>query len=388
MAEDTINLLEEINSISKIHTLKRDDIDNIMIEFAQRIIAVFRIERTSVWLFNPQRDAIVSIGEYDLRYREFKKDTSLYQKDFPNYFKAISENEIVLAENILTNVHTKELNEAYSIPNNIISLMDIPLRFGGELVGVMCFEKTGIKERKFTKHEQVFALSIAMVFASNLEARHRRTLQFKLNQELKEKETLIKEIHHRVKNNLSVVSSLMNLQSNKARDSFHKALFDECRNKINTISGIHEIVYKSENFAEINLKDYFSGLLNNLKTFYANSDKKIELEYTIDAINLELEQALPLALIINEVITNCYKHAFSETNSGKITLIIKLENNRIMLSIKDNGKGFNETSIKEDSLGIEIIKGLVEQLNGQFNFINHCGTVFSLSFEATKKDVH
>ncbi len=380
---ESLNLLEEINSISKIHTLQRNDIDNIMIEFAQRIISVFKIERTSVWLFNPEKDAIVSMGEYDLRTRHFNKDTSLYRKDFPTYFKAISENEIVLAENILTNPLTKELNTAYSIPNDIISLMDIPLRFGGELVGVMCFEKTGDKERVFSKNEQVFAISLALVFASNLEARHRRTLQNELNQKLKEKEILIKEIHHQVKNNLAVVSSLINLQSNKAKDSFHKALFDECRNKINTISGIHEIIYKSETFSEINLKNYFSNLISNLKTFYTSNERNIDLSYEIDSISIEITQALPLALIINEVITNCYKHAFSETMTGKINVSITSENNQLILKIEDNGKGFKEPTVKSDSLGMDIINGLAEQLDATINFESKTGTLFTLCFNLT-----
>lgn len=384
--ETSLNLLEEINSISKIHTLHREDIDNIMIEFAQRIISVFKIERMSVWLFNPEKDAMVSMGEYDLRTRKFSKDNTLLKKNFPTYFKAISENEIILAENILTNALTKELNIEYSVPNDIISLMDIPLRLAGELIGAMCFEKTGDKERIFSKNEQVFAISISLVFASNLEARHRRILQFKLDQELKEKEILIKEIHHQVKNNLSVVSSLINLQANRAKDSFHKALFGECRNKINTISGIHEIIYKSDSFSEINLKDYFSKLISNLKSFYSTTEKNIELDYDIDSISLEIAHALHLALIINEAITNCYKHAFSETNSGKINVSITSENEQLVLIIKDNGKGLKKPISKSDSLGMDIINGLAEQLDATYNFENQAGAIFTLRFNLIKSD--
>ena len=384
--DTSLNLLEEINSISKIHTLHREDIDNIMIEFAQRIIAVFKIERMSVWLFNPEKDAMVSMGEYDLRTRKFSKDNTLYKKNFPTYFKAISENEIILVENILTNDFTKELNNEYSVPNDIISLMDIPLRLAGEPIGVMCFEKTGDKERIFSKNEQVFAVSVSHVFTSNLEARHRRILQFKLDQELKEKEILIKEIHHQVKNNLSVVSSLINLQANRAKDSFHKALFGECRNKINTISGIHEIIYKSESFSEINLKDYFSKLISNLKSFYSTTEKNIELEYHIDSISLEIAQALHLALIINETITNCYKHAFSETNSGKIDISITSDNEQLVLIVKDNGKGLKEPAVKTDSLGMDIIDGLAEQLDATYNFENQSGVVFTLRFNLMKSE--
>ena len=160
MSDITINLLDEINSLSKIHTLKRNDIDNLMVEFAQRITATLHIERMSVWLFNETKDAVISMGEYDMEERQFNKNNILKKNKYPSYFKAISENEILLIENVNTNKNTIELKDDYSIPNHIISLMDIPLRIEGELVGIMCYEKKGIKEKVFTKQEQLFALSV------------------------------------------------------------------------------------------------------------------------------------------------------------------------------------------------------------------------------------
>jgi two-component sensor histidine kinase len=380
MPNKSINLLEELNSISKIHTLKRDDIDNIMIEFAQRITYTFRIEKLSVWLFNQEKDAVISMGEYDLQQRKFEKENIIYKEKHPTYFKAISENEILLAPNVYTNKNTYELADDYFKPNNIISLMDIPLRLEGELVGVMCFEKTGKTERIFSKNDQAFALSLAIVFASNLEARQRRALQYKLNQELKEKNILIKEIHHRVKNNLSVVSSLINLQSGKAKDDYHKSLFDECRNKIHTISGIHDIVYKSKSFSEIVVKEYFESLLTNLKNFFSLENEQIDFKFSIEDLMLNIDQALPMALIINEVVTNSFKHAFNGAQPGKISVEIKREANKLALTISDNGIGFNLANFRSDSLGMEIIRGLVEQLSGEYSYTGNTGTTFSLTF--------
>ncbi|HOZ88007.1 MAG TPA: histidine kinase dimerization/phosphoacceptor domain -containing protein, partial [Bacteroidia bacterium] len=251
--EETIDLLEEIDSVSKIHTLKRGDIDALMIEFAKRILSVLRIERISVWLLDKKGLAIISMGEYDLPNREFKKGSILLKSKYPHYFKAISENEIVLIENVHSNTKTKELWEDYSQPNNLISLMDIPLRLEGKLIGIMCFEKKGNVERVFSRDDQVFALSASTVFTSSLEARYRRAAQQKLDHELREKDLLVKEIHHRIKNNLAVVLSLMNLQSGKTKDAFHKALFDECRNKISSIAEVHSMMYKSKSYTRINM---------------------------------------------------------------------------------------------------------------------------------------
>lgn len=380
MMHGSVNLLEEIDSMSKIHSLHRGDIDKIMVEFAQRLLTIFRIERMGVWLINPENDAIVSIGEYELLTRSFKKGNILQKEKYPNYFKAIGENEILLAENIYSNPNTSELSFDYSEPNDIISLMDVPMRIEGKVIGVMCFEKTGKVERVFSENEQFFAMSVGAILASSLEARHRRALQTQLSEELKEKEMLLKEIHHRVKNNLSVVASLLSLQSHKSKDTFHKNLFDECRHKVNSISGIHELIYKSESLAEISAREYFSQLISNLQEFYDTDSIHVEIESNIDEISLELNYALPMALIANEVVTNCYKHAFERQIDGKIWFSIHFEEGKIKMSVKDNGLGFDYDAPKADSLGIEIIKGLAEQIDAEYSFESSDGTVFTLSF--------
>ncbi len=382
MLKQSINLLDEIDSLSKIHTLKRDDIDNLMVEFAKRILVTLRIERMSVWLFNNERDAIVSMGEYDLQTRQFNKGSKLVQNNYPKYFKAISENEILLIANVNTNQQTVELAKDYLVPNQIISLMDIPLRLEGKLVGIMCYEKKGNKERVFSKDEQVFALSTGLVFASNLEARYRRAFQQELKQELMDKNLLLKEIHHRVKNNLSVVSSLLNLQSGKAKDEFHKLLFDECKNKIHSIAETHRMVYKSKSFSEIKLREYFQQLLDDLQKLYSKNNEYIILNYKIEDFYLEVDEALPMSLIVNEVVSNAYKHAFDKGQTGEILFTLKLKNEKVELIISDNGKGFKEDEVKTDSLGVEIVSGLAEQLGGKYKFKSEVdkGTIFSLTF--------
>lgn len=380
MEEAKINLLEELNSLSKIHTLKRTDIDAMMVEFAKRILVAMRIERMSVWLFNKPKNAIISMGEYDLLSASFSKENVLYKIKYPAYFKAISENEIVLVPNIYKSPITLELSEDYSLPHGIISLMDIPLRIGGELVGIMCFEKKGTIERIFTKDEQVFALSTAAVFASTLEARYRRALQTRLDQELKEKNLLIKEIHHRVKNNLTIVSSLLNLQSGKSVDEFHKTLFDECKSKVDSISNIHEMIYQTKSFAEISAKEYFTGMINAIAELNSSHKKVIKVNIKIKDFLLEIEHALPLALIVNEVLTNIYKHAFELTKSAEINFDLHSKGKAMFLLISDNGSGFKKKLNKGNTLGLDIIKGLAEKLSATYTYEKgeKEGTAFSL----------
>jgi two-component sensor histidine kinase len=380
MESKTIDLLKEINAISKIHTLQRDDIDAIMREFAQRILATFRIERMSVWLLNSSKDQLVSMGEFDMRDQSFKKNNILQKQKFPTYFNAIQTNEILLVENMLFNSTTIELLEEYTKPNNVLSLMDIPLRIEGELIGVMCFEKTGEIERVFTTNEQTFAMSIAIVFASTLEARQRRAIQYQLKEELKEKEILIKEIHHRVKNNLAVVSSLMSLQANKSKDEFHRSLFNESRNKINAISDLHSNVYQRESISSLSMFDYLSELINNLREFYSNTNENIQIIADIEQISIPMNKALPLALIINELVTNSFKHAFKNSSRGNIKVKMKSFGNDLKLTVTDNGTGFETDAKASTSLGLEIIKDLVEQLNGISMFKKSDGMHFEMSF--------
>src|SRR5688572_14777509 len=192
---ESINLLQELDSISKIHTLTRNDIDAMMIEFAHRITIALKIERMSAWIFNEGKTAVVSIGEYELPQKKFNKGRELLKKKYPVYFSAIAENRILIVDNVYSSEITRELSEDYNRPLGIISLMDIPLRICGELVGVMCFEKLGTTDKVFSHSDQAFALSVSNVFASNLEARQRRALQIRLDQELREKALLLKEIH-------------------------------------------------------------------------------------------------------------------------------------------------------------------------------------------------
>lgn len=377
---ESINLLQELDSISKIHTLKRDDIDAMMVEFAHRITKAMSIERLSVWLFNEGRTAVVSIGEYDLPGKKFTKGSELYKKKYPAYFKAMSENQIVLVTNVYKDEKTRELNSDYNYPQNIISLMDIPLRIGGDLVGVMCFEKVGSVERVFSNSDQAFALSVSNVLASNLEARQRRALQTLLDQELKEKALLLKEIHHRVKNNLSIISSLINLQLDRVKDAYHRALFEEHRDKINSMALIHELVYKSKDFSEISLKTYIQEISSNLKEVYHTDQHPIDIEAHIENVIVDINHALPLGLIINEVMTNSFKHAFHDTSRGKIAIELVKDKRLVKLKISDNGSGLNSETKKEESLGMEILKGLIEQVGGRYSFTNDKGTVFSMEF--------
>ncbi|HWY37845.1 MAG TPA: histidine kinase dimerization/phosphoacceptor domain -containing protein [Bacteroidia bacterium] len=370
MYDESINLLEELDNVSRIHVLNRDDIDALMIEFARRILATLRIERVNVWLFNTAKDAIISIGEYDMRTHVFSKDSILYKKDFPAYFEAINEDRIVLAPNIHTHPSTFQFSESYSTPNGIISLMDVPLRFGGELVGVICFEKTGDKERWFSEKEQTFALSVSLVLASNLEARHRRAVQYKLENIIKEKELLIQEINHRVKNNFSILISLLRISRQQGKTTNPQIILEEYEQRIFSMLKIQELLYQSNNYTSINLTDYITELINEFKS----SQPEIETQVHCNIPHLETmlpsKTAIHVGLIVTEICLNSFK--YGRINNNNYTLSITIKQNpdgSILLNIGDNGDGFDfEKAPGENSMGLHLIRDLCDDIGIKASF--------------------
>jgi two-component sensor histidine kinase len=382
MLDDSINLLEELDSVSKIHILDRDDIDSLMIEFARRIIATLHIERVNVWLFNQEKDAIVSIAEYDLRTQRFSKESVLLKKDYPAYFQAIQENTLILVPDIVNHPFTKQFSETYSKPNDIISLMDIPFRIGGELVGVICFEKTGDKQRVFSEKEQTFALSVSLVLASNLEARHRRAAQFKLEQLLKEKEMLIQEINHRVKNNFSVLISLLRISRMQGPKVDAATILSEYEQRIMSMLKIQELLSRASNYSSINFSDYLSELVKEFKVSYPEIALKMGSEFKKTAYEIPSKMALHLGLIVTEIFLNAAKHAFPGAADFKLMVSLKEISGKLILEIHDNGKGFDfQESLKKNSLGLSLIRDLVSDmdLHAEFPRQGHCAYTFTFS---------
>lgn len=211
----------------------------------------------------------------------------------------------------------------------------------------------------------------------------RRERERQLKDSLSEKQTLLMEIHHRVKNNLAVVSSLMHLQAIEDPDEvLQKKLFDSI-SRIRTMVTIHELLYESGSFAKID----FSKNLEKLVSMIIDTGQngvKLQWEYIFDEIELNVNQAIPSSLIVNEVVTNAIKHAFKEREAGRIELVVKEKDNQIAIEIKDNGIGLPEDlKNRENSLGMRLIKVLAEQISADYDFKSDSGkgTVFSLQFE-------
>ena len=204
-----------------------------------------------------------------------------------------------------------------------------------------------------------------------------------IQRDLKEKTTLLQEIHHRVKNNLQIISSLLNLQSNISKDQQCLMALQVSMKRINSMALIHEKLYQSENLSSINFSDYIRSLAQDLRDSYSHSGKQIELEFDLENLFLGIDSAIPCGLILNELITNSLKHAFSERQKGKIQIAFsQAKDKSYTLIVRDDGVGTSESinSQKNRSLGITLIRTLAEQIEGKATFENSNGSVCTIHF--------
>ncbi len=204
--------------------------------------------------------------------------------------------------------------------------------------------------------------------------------QIELEQLLKDKNILLTETHHRVKNNLAVISGMFDLQMLFENDKRINSIMTNAKNRIKSMSLVHESLYSQSIVSKIDFKTYVASLVKELKnSLQLETEVKFQLE--IDDIHLELSTAIPCGLIINEIVTNCFKHAFKNTSDPKIIIQMNF-NETYTLSIHDNGSGFDsENRAEQNSLGLTLIDALVNQLNGSFSYQKVQGTLINIYFK-------
>lgn len=192
---------------------------------------------------------------------------------------------------------------------------------------------------------------------------------------------LMKELHHRVKNNLQIISSLLSLQSFRIKDEKASRAVREGQQRIEAMSLIHQRLYTRDNITEINIREYISDLMDSLQNVYGFSKDKINIRLSIADELMNVDQAIPLSLIVNELVTNAFKYAYDDNNTPELTITLARKNNIIELVVADNGKGVNieEWQDKEGSFGKELIQTFVKQLNGYLDIVVDKGSRFTLS---------
>jgi PAS domain S-box-containing protein len=212
---------------------------------------------------------------------------------------------------------------------------------------------------------------------------HHKNIEAQMQDSLQEKNVLLKEIHHRVKNNLQIISSLLNLQSMYIEDEKSFEVFKESQNRVKSMAIIHEKLYQSGNFAEINITEYLTKLTENIYSSYGVNIDLVKLEINAQNIYLDINKAIPCFLVINEMITNSIKHAFPDSRAGKIMIDFKKEGDEYVVSIRDNGVGLtSDLDINQtNTLGMQLINGLISQIDGELMVKSDDGAEFRFIFK-------
>ena len=215
----------------------------------------------------------------------------------------------------------------------------------------------------------------------------RREAELKLYESLKEKEVLLREIHHRVKNNLQLISSLLRLHLKRTKEISSEALATEIDSRIRSMALLHELLYQSGNLGRIKFVSYIETLAQSLVRYYGMT-RYVELVVSGDEFLIELEQCIPAGLLVNELVTNCMKHAFPGGRQGRIEIELRqFEGGEVGIVVRDDGIGLPKGVEfgKTDSLGLELVQNLAKQLHGEVSSSSDESTEFRITFQ--KKEI-
>ena len=258
------------------------------------------------------------------------------------------------------------------------------LRKSDIVVEIDLLEKALEREKKARKEaEQILEKKSFELYNTIKELRN---VSESYKESLEEKEVLLREIHHRVKNNMQVITSLMALQARQVTDEQLLFQFQSTQHRIQSMAMIHEMLYDTTDFSHVNYEQYINSLIPQLITSMKGLNSNISMHLSAPDIQLNIDTAIPLGLLINELVTNSLKYAFPNGDGGCISLEIKLGPGQYEMNIGDDGVGFAEDFDFKNSksLGIRLAHNLIEQLEGSITRKNSKGTHYAITF----KEIH
>lgn len=210
-----------------------------------------------------------------------------------------------------------------------------------------------------------------------------------LQKSLDEKEILLKEIHHRVKNNMEIISSLLAMQLRRAKDDEVKYILKQSKSRINTMALVHEFLYLGENLAYINLQDYIKKLVEDIKELYISQNTKLKVDLNIDKLIFSTNRCIQIGMVIHELCVNAFKYAFKEDRENLLCIHIKKIGDKIHVKIRDNGEGLKDINClyKSESIGMQLIHSIVEdQLDAVIEFRNNNGLECNIIFSKDEEE--
>lgn len=195
-----------------------------------------------------------------------------------------------------------------------------------------------------------------------------------LSKAVSDKDVLLREIHHRVKNNLQIVSSLLSLQGRTIQDETALRAINDGKSRVRSMALIHQNLYQRENLTGVNVQGYLTKLAEELTQTYQIDTEKVTLELNVEPLELDVDTLVPLGLIINELITNAFKYAFPGERTGTLSVSLQITDGVLILEVQDDGIGYDQKNVRQDSFGQKLVRSLVKQLNGTMEVNSDEGT--------------
>ena len=273
--------------------------------------------------------------------------------------------------------------EVESIGAPSIDWLGVPLAIDGQTIGILVVQ-TYTEGVRYGEEEKDILKFVSDQVAMAI---HRKKAEDQIKASLSEKDVLLKEIHHRVKNNMQVISSLLNLQSRHSQDSAVLEMFRESQRRIRSMALVHERLYQSSDLSRIEFSEYLRNLATHLFHSCQVNTSRVRLKMDAEEVYLNINTAIPCGLIVNELISNALKHGFPENRSGEVGVELhRVEGDGYMLRVRDDGVGFPEglDFRTTETLGLQIVTTLVSQLDARLELERTQGTVFTLQFEELK----
>jgi PAS domain S-box-containing protein len=380
-------------------TVSSLDVPFVLETVTWEIVSLLRVDGCAVYEWNQESDSISVLAEYgSTSWWEEASAVKTYDlAEHPRKKRVLAERYAQQLTSSQPDIDTAEC--AHMQAAGLKALLMLPMTFQGRVVGLVEIGD-GQDERTFTDHEISLIQLLADQAASAIEnARlyehaqeeiaERKRAEAQIRASLKEKEVLLQEIHHRVKNNLQVVSSLLNLQSRGIQDEATLEMFQESQNRIQSMALIHEKLYRSQDLARIDLAEYVRNLATDLVRTYRAQSGPVNLKINAADVFLSIDKAVPCGLIVNELICNALKHAFSARRSNAEENEIRVDlssdhEQQVTLVVGDNGVGFPKDLDFQtlDSLGLRLINTLIGQLEGAIELNSNDGAEFKITFSA------
>jgi PAS domain S-box-containing protein len=377
-------------ALLQLSKLYESDLTTTFSKLTEIVTSALKINRTSIWLFKKEKTQLVCKDEYDIGNDIHTSGIIYREEQMPKFFAMLKSDEKILNADPYDQRLVEFMSERFSkfgINASIITR----IRLYGDIIGILCFEMKTNKVVDWTPEQSDFGMSVSNIVTLSLETEERRKAEHEIKKSLHDKELLLREIHHRVKNNLQIVTSLLYLQSRKSNDEQVIEALRVSEQRIRSMVLIHEKLYRSKDLARIDYVEYVKSLTNSLFTSYSLENNNIELVLDVQEVNFDIDVAIQCGLIINELVSNSIKHAFPNNKQGKITVRLFEDTlNNFNLFVSDDGVGIktNPDYLKMDTLGLRLVNTLVEQIDGKLEIEGTNGTSFNIIFPKINKTEH